>query len=215
MNNLPDIGVINSTLNPTIYSPNSPFVLQFYQTRDTFQDVEIYKNFLSNAIRQFRCSRTYKSIKADLMSLGLDRCQVHGNITDDMATLEMHHCILTIFDIALLITEHTINTVGIISTFDLIKKLKEEHKLHNVPLTMLSKTPHQLYHNTNELFIAPSMVFGNWISLLEKYNRGITKEIALKVIYYLDQAIENDNKTNDNDILTLRNKIMDWSMNNE
>lgn len=215
MNNLPDIGVINSTLNPTIYSPNSPFVLQFYQTRDTFQDVEIYKNFLSNAIRQFRCSRTYKSIKADLMSLGLDRCQVHGNITDDMATLEMHHCILTIFDVALLITEHTINTVGIISTFDLIKKLKEEHKLHNVPLTMLSKTPHQLYHNTNELFIAPSMVFGNWINLLEKYNRGITKEIALKVIYYLDQAIENDNKTNDNDILTLRNKIMNWSMNNE
>lgn len=215
MNNLPDIEVINSTLNPTIYSPNSPFVLQFYQTKDTLQDVEIYKNFLNNAIMQFRRSRTYKSIKADLMALGLDRCQVHGNITDEMATLEMHHCILTIFDIALMITEHMINTIGMISTFDLIKKLKEEHKLHNIPLTMLSKTPHQLYHNTNELFIAPSMVFGNWFNLLEKYNRGITKEIALKIIYYLDQAIENDNKTNDNDILTLRDKVMNWSINNE
>lgn len=215
MSNLPDIEVMNSTFNPIIYSPNSEFFLPFYQSRETFQDVEVYKKFLDNAIRQFRQSRTYKSIKSNLMSHGLDRCQVHGNITDDMAKLEMHHCILTIFDIALLITEHTINTIGYISTFDLIKKLKEEHKLNNVPLTMLSKTPHQLYHNTDNLYIPPNMIFGNWYELLKKYNYGITKEIAYKIIYYINEVIDKGDCADDNHILDIRDSIMNWSTNND
>lgn len=215
MSNLPDIEVMNSTFNPIIYSPNSEFFLPFYQSRETFQDVEVYKRFLDNAIRQFRQSRTYKSIKSNLMSQGLDRCQVHGNITDEMAKIEMHHCILTIFDVALLITEHTINTIGYISTFDLIKKLKEEHKLNNVPLTMLSKTPHQLYHNTDQLYISPKMIFGNWYELLRKYNQGITKEIGYKVIYYLNEAIDKGDLANDNHILDIRESILNWSTYND
>lgn len=211
MNNLPDINVINSTFNPIIHSPNSEFILPFYQSKETFQDVEIYKSFLSNAIRQFRMSRTYKSIKAELMNKGLDHCQFHGNITDEMATLEMHHCILTIFDVALMITEHTINTVGYISTFDLIKKLKEEHKLHNIPLTMLSRTPHQLYHNADGLYIPPNMIFGNWYHLLDKYKYGITKDIAYKIIHYLDTAISKGDKADDGNILELRKNIMNWA----
>lgn len=212
-NNLPpDIGVMNSNFNPVLYSPNNPFVLGFYQTRDTLQDVDLYKNFLNNAISRFRHSRTYKSIKADLIALGLDKCQVHGNIDNDMATIEMHHCIITIFDIALMITEHTINTIGYISSFDLVLALAEEHKNHNVPLTMLSKTPHQLYHNTDDLFIPPSMVFGNWYNLLEKYHLGITKEIAFKIIFYLNKAIETGNLAEDNDVLALREKIRSWAI---
>ena len=209
----PDIGVFNSNVNPVLCSPNTPFVLGFYQTQETLQDVELYKRFLNNAISRFRHSRTYKSIKSDLMSLGMDKCQVHGNIVDgEMATVEMHHCILTIFDIALMITEHTLRTKGMISSFDLVLALQQEHKEHNVPLTMLSKTPHQLYHNTDELFIAPSMVFGNWYRLLEKYKYGITKEIAFKIIFYLNKAIETCNLTEDNDILSLREKIQKWSI---
>lgn len=211
MSNLPDLNVINSTFNPIIHSPNSEFILPFYQSRETLQDTESYKNFLSNAIRQFRGSRTYKSIKSELMSFGLDHCQLHGNITDEMATIEMHHCILTIFDVALMITEHTINTTGYISTFDLIKKLKEEHKLHNIPLVMLSKTPHQLYHNTDSLYIPPNMIFGNWYNLLNKYNYGITKEIAYKIIHYLDEAVSKGDIVDDGGILELRNSIMNWS----
>ena len=72
MSNLPDINVINSTFNPIIHSPNSEFILPFYQSRETLQDTEAYKNFLSNAIRQFRGSRAYKAIKSELMSYGLD-----------------------------------------------------------------------------------------------------------------------------------------------
>ena len=96
------------------------------------------------------------------MDLGLDRCQFHSalksseNKEEKMVDLEMHHAILTIFDIALIITEHVLNTTGYITTFDLIHILKWVHKNNMVGVVMLSKTAHQLYHNTNEFFIITS-----------------------------------------------------------
>ena len=107
-----------------------------------------------------------------------------------MVDLEMHHAILTIFDIALIITEHVLNTTGYITTFDLIHILKWVHKNNMVGIVMLSKTAHQLYHNTNEFFIHPSMVFGKWWEFLSEFRYGITIDIANKLIWYLNTAIE-------------------------
>ena len=211
-NEVPDIEVYNSGFdNPTLRSPNSVYELPFYQTRDTLLDIETYRNFLNNAISRFRKSATYKHYKGFLINLGMDRCQFHGNITNDMATIEMHHNCLTIHDIALIIAEHTINTVGRISTFDLVQLLKEEHKAHRVQLVMLSLTPHQLFHSDPEFFIHPNMCFGDWYSFLEKYKYGITQDIAFKVLFFLKKAIESSESC-DNDLLKLRDSVKDWSV---
>ena len=125
--------------------------------------------------------------------------------------IEMHHAILTLFDICLLITEHLLNTVGYVTTFDVVQALKEEHKANNIALVMLSKTPHQIYHdNTGEFFIHPKMCFGNWPALIEKYKKGLTQDVAFKLLYYLKKAIEQD-ETNDNNLLNLRENIKEWS----
>ena len=215
--NMQDIVVCDDT-NPTIVSPSCAFVLPFAQTRDTLMDVESYKAFLDSAIARFRHSVTYKNYKHFLMSLGLDRCHFHGNIVSneeqEMASLEMHHNMLTIFDIAYIITEHTLNTYGKITTFDLVDLLKKEHTNHHVQLVMLSKTPHQLYHDNQEFFIHPRMCFGNWYAFLETYNRGLSQEIAFKVLFYLKRALENEN-SNDSELLNIREKILDWSGLNE
>ena len=81
-------------------------------------------------------------------------------------------------------------------------------------LVMLSLTPHQLYHNNPDFFIHPSMCFGNWMEFLQRYNKGITIEIARKIIYYLEQAIQ-EGGTNDNNLLTLRDAVKDWSYLNQ
>lgn len=213
-NNIPDIYCEDEFNNPTLSSPNSHVVLPFYQTYETLLDVETYKSFLTNAIKRFRTSRTYKNYKGYLIGLGLDKCQIHGNITHEMATIEMHHNMLTIFDIALIITEHVLKTKGYISTFDLVKLLKEEHIHNRVQLVMLSLTPHQLYHNTEEFFIHPDMCIGDWYSFLEKYNQGLTKDIAYKVLFYIKKAL-SEGGTNDNNLLNIREQILDWSVYNE
>lgn len=199
--------------NPTISSPNSPYELPFYQTRDTLLDVEVYKRFLDNAISRFRHSRTYKGYKGYLYELGLDRCQFLSNITSEMASLEMHHHFLTIFDIALIITEHTLATKGYISTFDLVQLLKEEHINNRVGLVMLNKTAHQLYHANPDFFIHSDMLIGNWWEFLERYNLGITQDIAFKVLFYMKRCIE-EGCSNDAEFLALHDKILDWSVQN-
>lgn len=213
-NEFPDIEFYDVNNNPTIYSPSACHEISFYQTRSTLNDVELYKRFLDNVISVFRHSVTYKNVKGWLLSIGLDRCQFHSNITSEMASIEMHHNMLTVFDLALIITEHIINTRGMVCTNDVIQLLKEEHKKNHVQLVMLSLTPHQLYHNTENFFIHPDMCFGDWYTFLDTYNKGITKEIAFKIIFYLKRAIE-EGCSNDGDLLNIRKNILNWSELNE
>lgn len=216
MNNpFPDIYLKYDSANITLTSPNSLVDISFKQTRETIgMDAELYKSFLSNAISRFRHSKTYKAYKYHLYDIGMDRCQVLGNITKDMADLEMHHNFINIHDIAFMICEHTLNTTGYITTYDLVQKLKDEHKENNVPLVMLSKTPHQLYHANEEFVLPANMCFGKWWVLLDRYKYGISLSIAYKIIYFLEKSIEleeNKEMFPDMDLLDLRQDILDWS----
>lgn len=222
MNDIKDIDVeYDDQCNPMLSSPNADFSLPFYMTKETMADVEIYKQFLNNAIAQFRHSKFYKNYKSYLMNLGLDHCQIMSNITEDNVGargIEMNHNFLTIFDIALMITEHTLNTVGYISTFDLIYLLKIEHKANRVPIVMLSETVHEMYHQNEDMIFPAQMCFGYWVELLQKYSKGITPKIAQKVINYVDRSIHDSNNFNMNtinELLGVRDYVEGWSNYNE
>lgn len=212
-NPVPGIETYQENMNPIVKSPNSTYSISFYQTRESLMDIDTYRNFLKNCESRFRHSVTYSNYKGFLIGLGLDRCQIHGFIHADMegVDIEMHHAILTLFDICLMITEHLLNTVGYVTSFDVVQALKEEHKANNIALVMLSKTPHQIYHaNPTEFYIHPDMCFGNWPRLIEKYKKGLTQDVAFKLLYYLKTAIEKD-KTDDKGLLDLRDNIKRWS----
>lgn len=183
----PDIIVFDEN-NPTLRSPYATTDLPFYQTRETLQDVDLYRNFIRNVEMRFRRRREYKAYKSYLMEyIGIDRCQEFGNITAEDATIELHHNVLGLFDIALLISGHIINTVGYISSFDLIQYLIIEHWNNRVGVTFLSKTAHQIYTNDPNGYIPPEMTIGKWWELLSMYRYGITYEIASKVLKYIQK----------------------------
>ena len=184
-NEYPDI-ISYDEKNPYLRSPYAQTDLFFYQTRDSIMDIDLFRRFLKNVESRFRASREYKAYKSYLIeNLGINRCQIFGNITTEDAEIELHHNILGLFDICLLISMHIINTVGVISTFDLIQLLIQEHYANNIGITFLSKTAHQMFTNNPDQYIPPEMTFGRWWNLLEKYKYGITYEIANKVIKYL------------------------------
>lgn len=209
-NALPDIFSYLNNGNPTLRSPSSEYELPFLQTKDTLSDIDTYSRFINNAIGQFRHTRFYKSYKAYLMSLGLDHCAYLHNINSEMAELEMNHVILTIFDIALMISEHYLNTYGYISTYHLVGCLRDVHKRNLVPIIMMSKTVHQLYHNDEMFFVHPNQIFGKWSELIKTYCNGITPEICTKLLYYI-RISKNAEQSDDNDLLTLGNEIKNWS----
>ena len=208
----PDI-VVYDKKNPTVHSPYATTDLYFYQTRETLQDVDTYRNFLKNAERRFRATRHYKAYKSYLMEyLGIDRCQEFGNIKSEDATIELHHNVLGLFDICLLITGHIVNTVGKITTYDLIQHLIIEHWENRVGVTFLSKTAHQIYTNDGDGYIPPEMTFGRWWELLSDYRYGITYEIANKILRYLKKYQDNTPISFD---LKLQESILSYANFNE
>ena len=219
-NSVPDIESINYGGNPTIVSPNAEHWISLRQTRETLGDIDTYISFIKSAVSLFRSSKVYKAYKAHLIDLGLDKCQYLSNLPtaspDDKkspVTIEMNHCILTIFDVALILSEHILNTEGRITTFILVNALKREHTNHRVATVMLTKTVHQLVHADRDFIIPPSMCFGDWISFLQLYRDGITRDIAYKLMYYLQNCIKNNNKLNSHtcDAVGLRDWIYEWS----
>lgn len=197
---------------PYVSSPNAEYDLLFAVTRDVLLDVEVYKSFLNNAISRFRQSKYYKAYKSYLMGLGLDKCAIMGNVDDSMATIEMHHNFLTIHDIALMITEHVINTVGSITTFDLIQLLINEHWKNRIPIVMLSETLHEVYHADTGNFIPPNATFGKWWELIYEYRFGITIDIAKKIVRYIDAY---QNSPMGNMFVSMRKDILGFAQYNE
>mgnify|MGYP006345512179 CR=1 FL=1 len=213
---------ISGLFNPTLYSPTSPYQIMFAQTKDSLMDVDVYRNFLYSAITRFRQSNFYRHYKAHLMQMGMDRCQLHPYLISDeddsTATLEMHHHVLTIFDIALVITEHILNTYGYITSFDLAYLLRQVHEQHKVCIVMLCKTCHQLYTNHNDEFKIPSTLgFGKWWEFLDEYKYGITRDLAVKIYYMLKNDLQNADERDEKikNMLSIRDKILDWSEYNE
>lgn len=220
-NEIPDIYIEYSDKeNPTLHSPNAFVECPFRQSQDTFMEVDIYKEFINNCISRFRHSKTYTNYKHYLYDIGLNKCQLLGNIDSDAATIEMHHNFLNIFDITLMITEHFVKTNGFVTTFDVVQELKETHKANEIPIVMLSKTAHQLYHNGDGVLLPARMCFGYWFDLLQTYNKGITLNIAQKIIYFIQRSIEfeqENNYINDctNTMLKVRDHVLEWRDYNE
>jgi hypothetical protein len=63
------------------------------------------------------------------------------------------------------------------------------------------------------------MCFGFWMDFIRIFNRGISTDIANKIIYYINGSLEyKDSKYEmipDNDLLTVRKYVLDWSKYNE
>jgi hypothetical protein len=182
-------------------------------TADMRYDYEEYEKFLKKAVANFRSTPTYKHYKGYLYSIGINCCQFHPHIQNteeyEMASLEMHHCCLNIYDIAIMISEHYLNTVGAISEFQLVKLLKQEHANNRVPLVMLCKSCHQKYHH-KYLYVHPEQVFGKWWELMDRYNQGWTREIIDKLARYLDRGLGEKFKYREEErdkLLALRENI--------
>jgi hypothetical protein len=54
------------------------------------------------------------------------------------------------------------------------------------------------------------MCFGKWPVLIEKYKKGLTQDVAFKLLYYLKKSIEVE-EADDGNLLELRDKIKEWS----
>ena len=198
--------------NPIIADPSQIEQISFAQTRDSLMDTEVYSRFIYSVENQFRRSRFYKDYKGNLMNLGLDFDQQMRNISDEVASVELHHHLPTLNQAAIMISEHELNTKGQVTTFEVIRLLEEAHRNNWMGVIMLSTSMHQAYHSDPTAFISLSQCYGNPMLFLENYKDGLNLDIAFKWLMQLKLEDQYNMKTNWLNIPKQREELLNWSI---
>lgn len=197
-NKIPGIDVNKPNTNPTIDSDESYYEIPFYKDVDYMFSLENEVAFIKAVERMVRTSKYYSRYIAHLkVDLGLNFCQVKGNIAEDEDAgvkdlIEMHHGpIFTLFDITSIILNYMLVKDMKITTFSVANKVIEEHFKHRVQTVMLCETVHQLVHD-NKVFLNYRQGFGDLYSFLEIYYEGLDEVMVNKIIEYIEKCKKYD-----------------------
>ena len=197
-NKIPGIEVNKPNTNPTIDSDESYYEIPFYKDADYMFSLENEVAFIKAVERMVRTSKYYSRYIAHLkVDLGLNFCQVKGNISEDEDAgvkdlIEMHHGpIFTLFDVVSIILNYMLIKGMKITTFSVANRVIEEHFKHRVQTVMLCETVHQLVHD-NKVFLNYRQGFGDLYSFLEIYYEGLDEIMINKIIDYIDKCKKYD-----------------------
>lgn len=205
------VNMINA--NPIIGDPSMVTTIQFAQTRDTLMDTEIYSRFIYSVENAFRRSRFYKDYKSNIMNRGLDFDELMKGINSEMADIEMHHLLPTLNMASIMICEHILNTVGSVTTFDIIEALEDAHRNNMMNVVMLTSTMHQAYHADPTAFLSLSQGYGNPFLFLDKYKDGLTLDISFKWLLQLKMEEQFGSKSTWLNIPKSREILLNWQEN--
>lgn len=197
-NKIPGIEVNKPNTNPTIDSDDSYYEIPFYKDVDYMFSLENEVAFIKAVERMVRTSKYYSRYIAHMkVDLGMNFCQVKGNIIEDDDSgindlIEMHHGpIFTLFDVVSIILNYMLVKNMKITTFSVANKVIEEHFKHRVQTVMLCETVHQLVHD-NKIFLNYKQGFGDLYSFLETYYEGLDKMQVDKIIDYIEKSKKYD-----------------------
>lgn len=211
-NKIPGIEVNKPNTNPTIDSDESYYEIPFYKDIDYMFSLENEVAFIKAVERMVRTSKYYSRYIAHMkIDLGMNFCQVKGNIIEDDDSgindlIEMHHGpIFTLFDVVSIILNYMLVKNMKITTFSVANKVIEEHFKHRVQTVMLCETVHQLVHD-NKVFLNYKQGFGDLYSFLETYYEGLDKTQVDKILDY----IEKSKKYDSNDFGNLEVIVTRW-----
>ena len=111
---------------------------------------------------------------------------------------------------SIILTEHTLNTKGCITTFELISLLEEQHRKNRVAVIMLSETEHQKHHDDPTDFISLKQCFCPHIfDFINLYIDGITLDICYKLLLHLKQEEQYGESFSPN-MARARDQLLNW-----
>lgn len=165
-------------------------IVPFYRSKDLLTNTVNYVKFIKNVEAQVRSSKEYsayiKYLKTEL-DPPLSHCMVMSNITDDHAPIEMHHMILTLFDIVEIIATWHFKNDKPFSSSRIFHCVMEEHRANRILVVMLCEAVHKACHNqSNPKFIDYRMGHGDIVAFLEKYWDCLSLTHIKKIQVYLE-----------------------------
>ena len=70
----------------------------------------------------------------------------------------------------------------VVKMMNALRGVASEEYQNRVPIVMMSKTVHQLYHNDELFYVHPNQVFGKWTELIKNYQGSLMKKASAIIL---------------------------------
>ena len=204
---LPNILYDKTRATNIIDSPIAPYQLIMFKDEDYLSNYDNYVGFVKGIEHTVRNNDRYKKyINYLKKKIKLNKCQILKNVTDEDASIEMHHGpIFTLYDVCAIVLEYYIMKGWKISTFSVADTVLEEHMRNRVGVIMVSTTMHEEIHEKN-IFIHYKQAWGDLNAFTKKYADAMSDEYREQLNRYIDRCLLYD--SNDFGILELNKALI-------
>lgn len=204
---LPNILYDKTRATNIIDSPIAPYQLIMFKDEDYLSNYDNYVGFVKGIEHTVRNNDRYKKyINYLKKKIKLNKCQILKNVTDEDASIEMHHGpIFTLYDVCAIVLEYYIMKGWKISTFSVADTVLDEHMRNRVGVIMVSTTMHEEIHEKN-IFIHYKQAWGDINAFTKKYADAMSDEYREQLNRYIDRCLLYD--SNDFGILELNKALI-------
>lgn len=166
-----------------------PDDMEYSVVLNTERDKEKFIKRIENVVR---ASMEYRDYIAYLKEyVNMNQCAFFNNIENAQSSrvrIEVHHEPFTLFDIVKVVVNKFIEEAIPLNDLYIADEVMELHYNNKVGLIPLSKSIHQIVHNSNEIVIPLNLVYGDYKSFLEEYNDYLDEELLDKLERKINQT---------------------------
>lgn len=167
----------------------TPETMEYTVLFNTDKDKEKYIKRLEKMIRSSLEYRDYINFLKEYVDM--NKCAFFNNVQNDESTkvrIEIHHDPLTLFDIVKIVVNKFIDDGIPLNDFYISDEVMRLHYENQVGLIPLSKTIHQLVHNSNDIFIPLNLIYGDYSKFIEDYYDYLEPEMLFKIETKVSQS---------------------------
>ena len=151
--------------------------------------------FISRVEKLVRSSLEYRDYISFLKEhIGLDSCVFFQNVGGGEGTkksrisIELHHEPFTLYDIVKTVLTKYQDEGLPINDLDIADEVMELHYSNKVGLVPLSKTAHQIIHNSTKLMVPLTMIYGQYSQFLDEYEPYVDDYLYEKLEKKIDMT---------------------------
>ena len=159
-----------------------PMEMEYSVILNTDKDRE---KFIKRIEQIIRSSLEYRDYIAYLKeNVNMTKCAFFQNVENAQGSrvrIEIHHEPLTLFDIVSVVLNKFIEEGIPLDDLYIADEVMDLHYKNMVGLIPLSKSLHQIVHNSNDIIIPLSLVFGDYKDFIHEYEDYLDENIIEKI----------------------------------
>lgn len=174
-----------------IVNLDTPENMEYHVNIETGKDRQKFIDQIKKIVRGSKEYRDYIQFLKDHMDL--NKCAFFQNINGEKTSrgkvsIELHHEPFTLQDYVDVVIEKYLDNGTELNSLLIADEVIGLHYENKVGLIPLSKTMHEVVHNSNKILIPLNMVYGEYSKFLDEYDSYIPEELYDKLQRKLDMT---------------------------